>query len=36
MKKNPLETVDAYDSITTVFVHGQPIPREGLQVPATR
>lgn len=32
MKKNPLETVDAYDSITTVFTHGQPIPRETLAV----
>jgi len=28
--KNPLQTVDAYDSITTVFVHGKPIPRESL------
>jgi len=32
MKKNPLETVDAYDSITTVFLHGKPIPRETLAV----
>lgn len=30
MTKNPLETVDAYDSITTVFVHGKPIAREDL------
>lgn len=34
MKKNPLETVEAYDSITTVFVHGHPIPRESLAVDA--
>jgi imidazolonepropionase-like amidohydrolase len=32
MKKNPLETVDAYDSISTVFLHGKPIPRETLAV----
>jgi imidazolonepropionase-like amidohydrolase len=30
MTKNPLETIDAYDSITTVFVHGEPISREDL------
>src|SRR5215469_7819512 len=30
MTKNPLETVDAYDSITTVFMHGKPISREDL------
>jgi imidazolonepropionase-like amidohydrolase len=30
MKENPLETVDAYDSITTVWVHGLQIPRESL------
>ena len=30
MTKNPLETIDAYDSITTVFVHGKPISREDL------
>jgi imidazolonepropionase-like amidohydrolase len=30
MRKNPLETIDAYDSITTVFVHGKPIPRNDL------
>lgn len=34
MKKNPLETVDAYDSITTVFLHGKAIPREGLAAEA--
>ena len=30
MKKSPLETVDAYDSITTIWVHGKEIPRERL------
>jgi imidazolonepropionase-like amidohydrolase len=28
--KSPLESLDAYDSITTVFVHGKPIRRETL------
>jgi hypothetical protein len=28
MKKSPLETVDAYNSITTVWVHGEAISRE--------
>ena len=30
MTKNPLETIDAYDSITTVFLHGKPISRKDL------
>jgi imidazolonepropionase-like amidohydrolase len=30
MTKNPLETIDAYDSITTVFVRGKPIARKDL------
>lgn len=30
MTKNPLETIEAYDSITTVFVHGKPISRKDL------
>jgi hypothetical protein len=30
MKKSLLETVDAYDSITTIWVHGKEIPRESL------
>ena len=30
MKKSPLETVDAYDSITTVWLHGKAIPRASL------
>jgi imidazolonepropionase-like amidohydrolase len=36
LKKNPLETIDAYDTITTVFVHGNPIPREDLVANAKR
>jgi len=34
MKKSPLESIDAYDSITTVFVHGKAIPRDSLAVDA--
>ena len=34
MRKSPLESVDAYDSITTVFVHGKAIPRDSLVVSA--
>ena len=30
LKKSPLETVDAYDSIVTVWVHGRPISRDSL------
>jgi len=30
MKKSPLESLEAYDSITTVFVHGKAIPRDSL------
>ena len=36
LKKSPLESVDAYDSITTVFVHGKPILRESLAADAKR
>lgn len=36
LKKSPLESVDAYDSITTVFVHGKPILRETLAADAKR
>jgi imidazolonepropionase-like amidohydrolase len=32
MKNSPLETVDAYDSITTVFMHGKALPRHSLAV----
>jgi len=30
LKKSPLESIDAYDSITTVFVHGKPLQRDNL------
>jgi imidazolonepropionase-like amidohydrolase len=36
MKKSPLESVDAYDSITTVWVHGKAIGRDSLAVDANR
>jgi imidazolonepropionase-like amidohydrolase len=36
MMKNPLETIDAYDSITTVFVHGKPISRQDLAAGSKR
>jgi imidazolonepropionase-like amidohydrolase len=30
LTKSPLESVDAYDSITTVWVHGKPVSRDSL------
>ena len=30
MKQSPLSSIEAYDSITTVLVHGREIPRESL------
>lgn len=30
LRENPLETVDAYRTIETVILHGQPIKRQGL------
>jgi imidazolonepropionase-like amidohydrolase len=36
LKKSPLQSLDAYDSITMVFVHGRPILREGLAADAKR
>jgi imidazolonepropionase-like amidohydrolase len=32
LKKSPLESVDAYDSIVTIWVHGRPISRDSLAV----
>jgi len=32
LRKSPLESVDAYDSIVTVWVHGRPISRDSLAV----
>jgi hypothetical protein len=36
LKESPLESVDAYDSITTVWVHGKPISRDNLAASSTR
>jgi len=36
MKKSPLESVDAYDSITMVWVHGKAVPRNDLAVNSKR
>jgi imidazolonepropionase-like amidohydrolase len=30
LKKSPLESLDAYDSIVTLWVHGRPISRDRL------
>ncbi len=30
LKKSPLESVDAYDTIVTVWVHGKPVSRDSL------
>ncbi len=30
LNKSPLESVDAYDSIVTVWIHGRPVSRESL------
>jgi imidazolonepropionase-like amidohydrolase len=30
LRKSPLESVDAYDSIVTVWVHGKPVSRDNL------
>src|SRR4029077_16989241 len=32
LKKSPLQSVDAYDSIATVWVHGRPASRDSLAV----
>jgi imidazolonepropionase-like amidohydrolase len=36
LKKSPLESVEAYDSITTVWVHGAPVQRDNLAVNSTK
>ena len=36
LSKSPLQTLDAYDSISTVFLHGKPIPRESLSATAVQ
>jgi imidazolonepropionase-like amidohydrolase len=30
LNKSPLESVDAYDSIVAVWVHGKPVSRDSL------
>jgi len=30
LRKNPLKTIAAYDSIETVFLNGDPLPRAAL------
>ncbi len=30
MEKSPLESVDAYDSVVTIWIRGQSVPREAL------
>jgi imidazolonepropionase-like amidohydrolase len=32
LRKSPLESLDAYDSIVTVWVHGKPVLRDSLAV----
>jgi hypothetical protein len=36
LKKSPLESLDAYDSITTVWIHGKTVPRESLAADAKK
>ena len=36
LKKSPLETLDAYDSITTIWVHGRAVSRESLAADSKR
>jgi imidazolonepropionase-like amidohydrolase len=34
LKKSPLKSIDAYDSIDTVWLHGKPLGRESLTASA--
>ena len=36
LKKSPLESIDAYDSIVSVWIHGAQVQREALAAEATR
>jgi imidazolonepropionase-like amidohydrolase len=36
LKKSPLESLDAYDSIISIWVHGKEIPRDNLAVNSNR
>lgn len=36
LKQSPLESLDAYDSITTVWVHGRQVSRNSLAADSER
>jgi hypothetical protein len=36
LKKSPLLSLDAYDSIVTVWAHGEAVSRESLAVDASK
>jgi imidazolonepropionase-like amidohydrolase len=36
LRKSPLETVEAYDSIVTVWVHGKQVSRDSLAANASK
>ena len=36
LKKSPLESIDAYDSITTIWIHGKQITRNSLAADAEK
>ena len=36
LKKSPLDSVDAYDSIVTVWVHGKPVSRDNLAATSSK
>jgi hypothetical protein len=36
LKKSPLESLDAYDSITMIWVHGTAVPRDSLAAHSTK
>ena len=36
LRKSPLGSLDAYDSIVTVWVHGKPISRDSLAATANK
>jgi imidazolonepropionase-like amidohydrolase len=36
LRKSPLESLDAYDSIVTVWVHGKPVSRDSLAATANK
>jgi imidazolonepropionase-like amidohydrolase len=36
LKKSPLESLEAYDSITTIWIHGRPVARDSLAVSSNK